>query len=108
MALQCAPLSQYLLNCNGMLTLVQAHIQSGKDGLIENLQSVGSLMTTAGLQLSKKFRVLIVEADLLENRLEARPPYTLTLPCMYGRVVLLCVAMALEFTSCSCKSADPE
>lgn len=50
--------------------IARAHIQSGKDGVAESLTNVSSDISKAGLQTSKRFLMLMVEANLLENNLE--------------------------------------
>lgn len=53
--------------------LVQAHIQSGMDGLVEQLTRTSTLLAKAGLQPSNRFQMLLAEGHLLVNDLEARP-----------------------------------
>jgi hypothetical protein len=46
-------------------------MQSGKDGVVESLTNISSDISKAGLRPSKRFQMLLVEANLLENNLEA-------------------------------------
>ncbi|KAL0023347.1 hypothetical protein WJX77_009730 [Trebouxia sp. C0004] len=51
--------------------VARAHIQSGKDGVVESLTNISSDISKAGLRPSKRFQMLLVEGNLLENNLEA-------------------------------------
>ncbi|DBA67595.1 TPA: hypothetical protein ACH3X2_001862 [Trebouxia sp. C0005] len=51
--------------------VARAHIQSGEGGVVEALTTVCTDLIQAGLRPSKRFQMLLVEASLLENDLEA-------------------------------------